>query len=294
MKKKLMLGLVLILSFAFALAACGGGGDDDEVVVDTGSVRISVDDDDVDVDVDADADVDEESAGDYDFSGDAYDIYEDAVERLLWEDGFEYDLTIEDSASISGTGAGSRLSGHVIQVDPSGDLQMEMVFTTEEDGDRVNTTSYYKDGYQYVESDGDKIKYSVDADDMQDAVGEMPEFDADEIGDQSVTETDDGATVSFTVDAGAIENDVNAALEGIKGLPGTENIPDIDIDTGDAYVGIKVTATLDSWGNLTELVVEETSYAGSVEATSVTKLSNIEIGEFEIDFPSDLDEYEEW
>jgi len=131
-------------------------------------------------------------------------------------------------------------------------------------------TYYVKDGYQYSESFGNKIKTAVSAEDAASMIGKLPEFEEDAILNSSIADTSEMnglKMVSFLVDG----------------------------------LDMQVSAFIDSSGNLTELVLESTSLilqstssAADEEAKTVTKMSNIEIGEFEIDFPADLDEYEEW
>jgi len=179
------------------------------------------------------------------------------------------------------------MSGHVIQNDPTGNVEMKMEITTEASGMTLDMTSYYKDGYQYTEMMGMKIKTAMDQEEMQSSMGKLPDFNDDAITDQSVTEAGGATTVSFVISGEAAQAYIDEALEGIEGAE------DVEVDLGGASNGIKITATVDSSGNLTELIQEQTSTTGGIESTSLTKMSNIKIGKVAFDFPSDLDAYQE-
>ncbi|MDR1796129.1 MAG: hypothetical protein LBR44_01590 [Clostridiales Family XIII bacterium] len=274
MKKKFIVGLVVLFSCVFALAACGG--DDGGDVVDAGSSDVIVEEV-------AEEEEDVTTAA----VGDAYGIYKAAMESLIAADGYEYDITIESAYGADGAEGSSTMSGHVIQNDPTGNVEMKMEITTEASGMTLDMTSYYKDGYQYTEMMGMKIKTAMDQEEMQSSMGKLPDFNDDAITDQSVTEAGGATTVSFVISGEAAQAYIDEALEGIEGAE------DVEVDLGGASNGIKITATVDSSGNLTELIQEQTSTTGGIESTSLTKMSNIKIGKVAFDFPSDLDAYQE-
>ncbi|MDR1796128.1 MAG: hypothetical protein LBR44_01585 [Clostridiales Family XIII bacterium] len=246
MNHKFVVLPALLLAVVFAQTACGGGNGDSGIIYSGASGGSS------EADAGADATTPAENVGEI------YALYKAAVEKLLTADGYECDISVNTYFDGESAEADSSMTGHIMVNDPTGNVEKKTVIVTQTAGNTLELTYYVKDGYQYTESFGNKMKTTLEVDDVSSTTGALPEFEEAEIGTAGLSDVNGSTVVILYIN------------------------------------GLEISATIDGSGNLTELVQKSTSSLDGVEATSVTTLNHIQPGRVEIDFPDDLDTYEEW
>jgi hypothetical protein len=292
-KNKAIVIALIVLAFTVAFSACGGGGGQ------SGAAN-------------SDA-----SGTDATASGEAYALYKSASDALSNAEGYTMDVNVDISTGEDGgLGAIDTTSiSHIEVSDPTGNIGMKSVQTTEVAGESMESTVYVKDDAVYTEMLGTKIKMTMDIPQLLKQSNNMVDFAEDAIIDGGVSDVDGGKQITFTIKGDALAEYIDQQLGditgGVTGDPaqdeaaGEEAAEGTDETAGEAegssgmtFGDSTITALIGPDGNFVEYTTEM-SFAmnfGGVETSMSQKatITNIKIGKITIDFPSDLDSYEEF
>jgi hypothetical protein len=222
-----------------------------------------------------------------------YELYAVAAAAMNEAAGIEMDMDM--TTSVEGDAAGFdsdlKMTSNLKMFKKSDtDFEMEMRQTTNVLGTAVDTTSYFKDGNMYINMGEEKMKMALP---MEDAIAQANasamEFEQSAIKNSSSKDVDNGKEVSFTVSGDALKDYMEKGTQGALAGLGTG----LDMSFGDATI----TSVIDSDGNMVSLSMKMTfDMSADGEKTAMTisiDMHNIVIGDIVIDFPADLDSYEE-
>jgi hypothetical protein len=152
----------------------------------------------------------------------------------------------------------------------------------------METVVYVKDGAIYTEAAGQKMKMEMDLSALAAQTENWATFPEDAVIDQKVEDSDGGKLVSFTVKGESLSDYIGNQLGGTGAAAG------LDMSFGE----VKISALIGSDG-LFKSTTTEMSYSMKIgeqetSASVVTEMKNIKIGKVAIDFPSDLDSYQDF
>ena len=220
----------------------------------------------------------------------ALDLYNNAGKKLSEADSYSATMNMDMAMDVAGQSMNVDTKGNIKQVGSGDDMELETDMTTDAMGISSETKAYYKDGYYFMEVEGQKMKVKMDAAEalsqMNSSTVEIPE---DAVKDSSVTDKDGGKEVSLTLDGQKLMDEASDMLGSMSGYDSGAN----DMKVGD----FDVTAFIDGDGNLKSTTMkfnitmtiqgQETSVDATMEMTID------QVGGVTIDFPSDLDSYKE-
>jgi hypothetical protein len=308
-KNKAIVIALIVLAFAVALTACGGNGGGN-----------------------AGGNGEESGAANSDAGGaeaatasEAYALYKSASEALSNAEGYTMDVDI-DMATGDDESANINTTSHMEVSNPAGNIGMKLVQTTGYAGENMESTIYIKDDGVYTEMLGTKVKMTMDIPELLKQSNNMVEFPEDAIIDGGVTDVEGGKQITFKIKGDALKeyvdqqigdltggvtddyaSDENAGEDAVEGASkdagenATEDASEGAVETGEdlgmTFEDSTVTALIGPDGNFVEYTTEMSfSMTLGEDKTSMSQKStvtNITIGKVAIDFPSDLDSYEE-
>jgi hypothetical protein len=263
----------LVLVFVMAFAGCDGAG--------TGGGGGATG---------GDADTQATEGGGVSDNG-AYALYKAASEAMNSAEGYEMDIKAESFIEMNGEKSDTVTESHSAVNDPRGNIEMKSVTKTGMAGDMIDTVSYLKDSVLYTETMGQKISMKLDMSQLGSYANSALEFEETAMIDGDITDVDGGKQVTFKIKGDAI-------ADFIKKQSGGMNLGDAISDVGMEFGDAMVTAVIGADGVMTECITEF-SYSMTQEdfTLSMTQKStstNIKLGKVQIDFPDDLDSYQEF
>ncbi|MDR1800360.1 MAG: hypothetical protein LBQ95_00730 [Lachnospiraceae bacterium] len=283
--KKRFMAVLLVMVFAFSalLAGCKKGDDTatDSTTEETVKEETTIDEGTTDETAEAETEADSAAT-----SGDAYSMYIAAAEAMQKVEGYEADMTTKSSSDFNGDVTESETTAHII-VKYSGDaIEMKSVSTTATSGINVETTMWLSDGMAYMESAGQKVKMSMDLSQITNSATNTVEFPKEAIINENVTDVDGGKKIEFTIKGEAMSEYAMSQMSSL----GSDSSK---IDFSDS----KITAVIDSKGNMTECTTETTFSMdlgdSEYKGTTITEMKNIKFGSVDIGLPTDLDSYQD-
>jgi hypothetical protein len=302
--------VVIMLAFVMAFAACGSGGGGGEESGKTGESAT------------------EKSA---DTAKDAYALFDSASKALSAAEGYSMDMSMSMITDIDGEKMETNSTSQAIVSDPAGNIGMKTTQTMDLQGQAVDSVVYIKDGNMYTDSLGQKLKMPIgDISQFIKQQTSLFDFPEDALIGGSVTDVDGGKEIELTIKGDAISDYISQAAggltSGITDATGAdedvkldegqgnesandEGQPESDADEAVSGAGLedilggmefgdfKITARVGSDGNFIEYAtemsfgIEAEGYKTSmVQNTNVT---NIQLGKVTIDYPDDLDSYQD-
>ncbi len=156
----------------------------------------------------------------------------------------------------------------------------------------ISSTMFYKDGYYYMDTMGQKYKYAYDVQQLMEQVEESISASAPEIdGIQNIAaEEKDGTTVlTFDVDPSQMNAYVENALGALGDTSQTDSV-EIQKVSGTCTVGSEGYFTSTDLNMSFSMDIQGT--AVDVEATAASSISNVG-DQVTISYPEDLNEYTE-
>lgn len=223
--------------------------------------------------------------------GSAYDIYVKAAEALNAVDSLRMDMTISMGLEIEDVTQSLTISTYSEQVYISEtEIDMKMDITMDIAGEVTNTLMYYKDGMAFMEMYGMKMKQPMDfAEVAQQGRANTMAFPQEAIMSQSMNEVSGNKEISFTLDGNALSGEM---LEQMNSLdPQTAG-------SDEATFGvIEMEVVVDSSGNIKSYNISspyETTTSGYVVSGNMDiSMEILQIGGVTVDFPTDLDTYQD-
>jgi hypothetical protein len=224
-------------------------------------------------------------------SSDPYELYINAAKKLDKPDAVSMNMNMKTAATIGEESYDSTIDGTIAMIysDDRKSVDMSMDLKTSTDGEETTMLAYYKDGYLYSELMGMKLKMETP---MDEAVGsfsgsQVQIFSADAVIDKKLEKVKGGTKVTIKVKGDALKE---LAADSLSDLG--------DTDTEITYQDATISAVIDKKGNLIaydvdmsfDVVAEDNSGSFKVKAS----LSDIVIDNVKIDFPDDLDEYQDF
>lgn len=156
----------------------------------------------------------------------------------------------------------------------------------------ISSTMFYKDGYYYMDTMGQKYKYAYDVQQLMEQVEESISASAPEIsGIQNIAaEEKDGTTIlTFDVDPSQMNAYVENALGALGDASQTGSV-EIQKVSGTCTVGSEGYFTTTDLNMSFSMDIQGT--AVDVEATAASSISNVG-DQVTISYPEDLNEYTE-
>ena len=156
----------------------------------------------------------------------------------------------------------------------------------------ISSTMFYKDGYYYMDTMGQKYKYAYDVQQLMEQVEESISASAPEIsGIQNIAaEEKDGTTIlTFDVDPSQMNAYVENALGALGDASQTGSV-EIQKESGTCTVGSEGYFTTTDLNMSFSMDIQGT--AVDVEATAASSISNVG-DQVTISYPEDLNEYTE-
>ena len=222
-------------------------------------------------------------------SGDAYEYYTNAQKAMTASKGYTMDMKMEMKMSLAGQSMDIPIESKVIYSQKSEkQIEMKMTQKTSVMGQTMDSTVYYKDGFVYTETAGQKVKMATPMESLINGVS-SPEIEKDAIKDSSVEKVSGGTKIKLTIDGKSLDSMVNQVLQSMAAAGASED----SMSFGDA----KFSGVVDSDGMLSEMSMEMT-YAIEIEGEKSEgniklTMKNIKFGDQTVDFPKDLDTYQD-
>jgi hypothetical protein len=223
---------------------------------------------------------------------DTYDIAMAATEKVNDADAMSFDMNIDMKMTISGSEQEIHMEGPVkVLNNGDDDIQFYAKQETSMLGINMALTMYYRDGYLYTEVEDQKVKQAVDAAEMSSQQStSLTIFDKSFIKSSSDKKVAAGTEYRFTIDGAGLKDMVIKSMGSSAGL---EGVSEDDMTFGDA----EVVMVLDKDGNVVsqsmEMAYEMVILEQTVMMNMVMNVKNIKTGGVTIDFPADLDTYQE-
>jgi hypothetical protein len=227
----------------------------------------------------------------------AYEIYLLASDSLDGAESFIMDTSSVMNMNMDGENMEMLMDALIKMVvisETEVDIYMEALTKTDEM--EIPMTTYFRDGVMYMDMQmlgmGMKVKMEMPLEEMLaqlESNGAL-DFPEEAIIDASITETDNGTIISFTLSGSFMNDMMDSITGGMFEMMGLDTAA-MSLNIGDVgYI-----AVLDS-DNM--LVTMDMTMSMEMEINGVpsnmdmtTSMTIVQIGGVEIDFPADLDEY---
>ena len=218
---------------------------------------------------------------------DPFTLFSDANKNMDEQEGVKQNMAISGTMKVAGQEQPIQMSGTVLMNKPySSAMEMSMDLSTEVLGQSVTTSGYYKDGYLYSSTMGQKTKTKTDMDQLRAQTG-IAQFAKSAIIDQKSSKTAEGTALDFTVKGDALKE---YALSSLQGLEESSSIQY-------SFQDVKVHAIVADDGTLKSyemtMPFSVTVSGQAVEANMTIAVDDITYGKQNIVAPSDLDTYQE-
>ena len=225
----------------------------------------------------------------------AYDLYNGAVADLEASGNFtintysETDTDTGDGAAVDKTV--SNLEFEVCTAADGGIGMMEAETVTH-NGMQHTLTMYYKDGFYYMDNDGDKLRYAATGGGSMPTVAEtitteerqnIPVFTKDAVRGSSIDESNDLKNLTFTVRGDALAGMFSEGADAnVTGNPDTK------------YDDAEVTAVIEANGDLSQTAFACTMHSvlnSMAVNKTIVNAGIISNDDASIDYPGDLSSY---
>lgn len=225
----------------------------------------------------------------------AYELFLQSQETLNKADSVLMDLSMIMEMDYSGMTMEISMTGSISQVMKDGVFsEMSANLTMSMFGFTVPMEIYYKDGFQYQSSMGEKTKTPMSIEEaMEDSGASMSQiftvFPEAAIKNQEVKDVDGGKELLFTLDSKLMNEQTDGQMNALSGITGSET----DELTGD--VEMKVVLDKNNSPKSAYMFLTVDSEVEDGETTSVKceiTVTYTKIGGVKIEFPDDLDTYE--
>ena len=223
----------------------------------------------------------------------AYGSYTAAMEKMEKASAVEIKLTSDITLTVAGQTTDMTMDGVVKQRTISDtEVEFSSVMSTNTMGMSIDMTTYFADGFYYMEMMGQKFKIALP---LEDALAQTqtstPEFEEAAIKDSSMADKDGGKEVTFVLDGAVMSDMVQDQLAGLGDMGEMEGL---DMTYGD----VSMVSFIDKDGNMKTSSVEmsfEMTMQGMTIPMEITM--NMEYIAFDddvtVDVPADLDSYVE-
>ena len=259
MKFRKVFPLLLVLIMALSITACGGDSSD---------------------------------KGNKEQSGEqtALELYNAANKQLEGSDSYSAAMDTKMSMDVAGQKMDVTMVADMKQQNMGDNPKLEMDMATTSMGQEMEMKAYYKDGYYYMDSNGQKIKMKMDVADVMKQMGSASlEIGKDAVKEQSVTDGQDGKELNMTLDGQKIMDQASGLMAGLDQYSAMAD----EMKMGD----MSLNAVVGEDGNLksTDIDFSITMTIQKQETTMDAKVTmDIEkIGGIKVEFPDDLDSYKE-
>gem|GEM_PF-3950023 len=225
----------------------------------------------------------------------AYELYNSAVNALEAGDGFALDSYSESSVVVNG-GDPQDKTVNTLELEVSragGNTEMMETVSVDQAGLKHELSMYYKDGFYYMNNDGDKIRYSAAGQGNMPSVDDIisteecqniPVFPESAIRESSIEESNGLKNLSFTVKGEALPLSLNGGAAA----------GDPSVDGKTVYDDAVVTAIIEANGNLSQtafVYTVENKPNGNTTKTTTVNACIITQNNVKVDFPDDLSAY---
>lgn len=220
-----------------------------------------------------------------------YQIYTRANEAMKSVDSLLMDISVDMRMEVMGQSMDVTMTGTAAEVIRSEtDIDMRMEMSTSVFGQELGITAYFKDGVYYMDSMGQKVKMAMSvADMMKQSNTEAFMFPESAVKESSVTDKDGGKEISFSLDGAALDDMLMQQMAGMDAL--------LDLGADLSIGDVSLRAVVDKDERLQSMVLAYTLEMGiegqTANADCRISLTVVQYGGVTVEFPDDLDTYEE-
>lgn len=222
-----------------------------------------------------------------------------ANEKMAGAESMDMDMDIKAVIEADGQSMDMKMKGNMKQIMRSEtdiDMEMDMNIDMTIPGmgqQKMDSLTYFKDGYLYTSGMGQKVKMAMDIEEMQkqsNLASTDFTFEEKAVKSSSMKEVEGGKELSFTLDGKTMSESLSEMMGSMsKTLPidatdmnfgDMEYVIVVDNDSNMKNMAIKFDANMDIEGQKMTVKYDITA--------KVNQINNVTI-----DFPSDLDTYPE-
>lgn len=229
----------------------------------------------------------------------AYSEFVKVNEKMANADSVDMDMDVTAVIEAGGESIDMKMNGNMKQVMRSEtdiDMEMDMNIDMSIPGmgsQKVNTLSYFKDGYMYTDAAGQKFKMAMSLEELEkqsSMSGKDFTFEEKAVKKSSVKDLEGGKELSFTLDGKAM-TEIFGDMMGAM----ADSLP---IDSADMKFGdMEYVILVDKDSNMKSMVMRFAADM-DIEGQKMTMKYDItakinQIGYVKISFPSDLSTYPE-
>lgn len=222
----------------------------------------------------------------------ALELYDTASKQLKEVDSFSAKTNMDLEMEAAGQTMNGTFSGEISQINKGEDqIELKAVMKTTGIGQSNAATTYYKDGFYYVDTAGQKAKMEMGIDDVMGranfGVVTIPE---EAVKEQSVEDAEGGKEIKLTLDGQKLmdegANILGSMTDSMKSSSEKLTVGDLTL-----------TALIDDSGNFknSELSCPITAtisgQEGKINLTMSIEVT--QIGDVTFEFPADLDSYKQ-
>lgn len=227
-------------------------------------------------------------------SSEAYEEFLKVNETMENAESVDMDMDMKATIEADGQSIDMDMKANMKQIMLSEtDIQMEMNMDMELMGQKINSLSYFKDGYLYTSASGQKVKMAMDLEQLEQQAnmgGTDFMFDEKAIKKSAIKEVGDNKEISFTLDGKAVTESISGMVESITSS--------LQIDPADMSFGdMEYTIVADKKSNLKSMIMKfdaTITMQGQEMVIKYDITADInKINGVTITFPADLDTYQE-
>ena len=234
----------------------------------------------------------EEPAEEYEAGPTPYELLKRSSEALLEIGSFLMNSNTLMTMNVLGEIMEITMDGTIAYVMRSEvDMDMRMEMTTTVLGESIEAVSYFRDGMLYMDMMGERFRMPMPLEALLQQSG-LIDFPEAAIVNQHITEENDLTFVHFTLSGSYLASLVDNMLSGL-GMSDLPGLDDLDLNLSD----VTMVVALDEdyiMQSMNMLVILSMTVEGfTISATMNTTYEVVQLGGITVDFPDDLDEFED-
>ena len=218
----------------------------------------------------------------------AEEVYAEAVAKNAALTSTQANMTMDLDMDMGGMSLGMKMDMVMKMKKADDKFEMAMTGGTTVMGQSIDMAVYYKDGYNYTNAMGTKVKQAMDLEAIAKQAESMT-MDSAPVENLTMTEADGVTTLTYTISQDKMKEYFDQAMS----TAGENAIPE---GTEMNFESMNGTATVNKDGYITaetvDMVFAMMMEGQEVKATVKVDLTYVDPGQdFEIEFPEDLDTY---
>ncbi len=220
-------------------------------------------------------------------------MYDNAIKSMEEVKTLDSNVTTDMTIAADGTELSVKADMNVkYDMSNAEEIKFSSIGTTEVLGMSVPTETYYLEGYSYASSNGTKYKVAVP---LEDLMSSLPTSStmiySDSLTDvSSETNVDGNTIISYSVTPEALKETVDASLAGV--LEMMNITADITISSSSGTLILDADGNTLSQTNIISVETNDGTNTMIINMSTIIEYNSIN-EEITIEYPTDLDSYEE-